>query len=181
MFYTMRKSTVRSRAAVLLLPTLLAVGACGDSGPTEPRIDQTAVLGTYTMTQLSFDPEGSLPASDILPLLAEAPTLNLTAANQVQILMRDPVTSLIVTINGTYQTTTTGVQIDFAENSQYAQLLLPVRIDLTFNQQAGTLSFSGTAPNGVGRAQLIALVPALANEQLFDPTPGVLALRFTKN
>jgi hypothetical protein len=176
----MRESTLCKRAAVLLLPALLLFGACDDGGPTEPRIDMSAVVGIYTMTQLSFDPQGSLPASDILIGLDEPPTLELTTSGQAQVLVRDPVTSLVVTINGNYQTTTTGVRIDFPEASQFTKLLLSSRMDLTFNEQAGTLSFSGTAPDGVSRAQLVALVPSLADEQLLDPTPGVLAVRFTR-
>ena len=177
----MTETTWRRRGVVLLLPMFLTLGACSEDTPTEPRLDVAAVAGTYTMTGLSFDPQGSLPATDILAELTQAPTLTLTTNRQVQILMRDPITTLVVTINGEFQTTTSGVRLEFGDQSSIDRLLLSTRQDLTFDQQTGTLSFSGSVPGGVDRTALIALVPSLEDEQLLDPTPGTLAVEFTRD
>lgn len=165
--------------AALLLPVALVIGACGES-TTEPRLEISAVAGTYTMTALRFDPQGSLPESNILPVLGDPPTLTLTSAGQAQVVMRDPVTTLVVTIQGTFQTTPTGVRVDFASQSAFRQLLLSARMEFAFSEQAGTLSFAANAPDGVSRARLVELVPALATEQLLDPTPGALTVTFTR-
>jgi hypothetical protein len=43
------------------------------------------------------------------------------------------------------------------------------------------LRFDAAAPDGVNRARLIELAPALANEQLLNPVPGDLAVIFTRS
>jgi hypothetical protein len=166
------------RTAGLLLAGL-AIAACNST--TEPTVETSLVVGTYAMTTLRFDPTGSLPEVNVLPALGEAPQLNLTAAGQAQIVFRDPVTTLVVTVNGTFRTTATGVRIEFPSESAYRQLLLSRRMDFNFSATAGTLTFAGDAPDGVQRARLIALVPAFAGEQLLDPTPGTLRVTFTRN
>ncbi len=132
------------------------------------------------MTALSFDPQGSLPNTAILQTLGETPQLTLTSDNAAQILFRDPVTTLFITVNGTFRTTADGVRIDFNANSQYRQLLLSRRMEFVFNGVANTLTFAADSPDGVDRARLIALVPAWANEQLLSPVPGALTVRFTR-
>lgn len=178
----MTKLTVQPRAVLCLLILLLALGGCDSrSSPTEPGLDVELVAGLYTMTELSFNPRGSLPPVDILAVLDEVPTLNLTPGGQAQIILRDPVTSLITPINGTHRTTARGVRIEFPNASEFRQLLLSPTLSLTLDAEAGTLSFAGTPQGGVSRERLIALVPSLAEEQLLDPTPGVLSLEFTRN
>jgi len=172
---------MRTRPAFLLLPLLLLAG-CGEDSVTEPpRLDVSVVSGMYSLTQLSFDPQGSLPAVDLLPALNQVPTLNLTTTLQTQIVVQDPVTSLVFTINGTYQTTEDGVRIQFPEGAGNQNLLLPSPLNLTYDQQAKTLTFSGAVQGGISRERLIQLVPALADEQLLDPVPGSLVIEFTKN
>ncbi len=163
---------------VLVLAGFLT--ACGeDETPMEPGLDVALVAGTYTMTALRFDPQGSLPENNLLALIPNAPQLNLTSGGQAQIVYRDPVTTLVVTIQGTFETTRTGVRIDFPSESGHAQLLLPDRVEFTFSEAAETVSFSSNA--SVSRARLIELVPTLANEQLLDPTPGLLTVTFTRD
>ena len=177
----MRRTNSRTRPAFLLLPLLLLAG-CGEDEITEPpRLDVSVVAGLYSLTQLSFDPQGSLPAADLLPALNTVPTLNLTTSLQAQILVQDPVTSLVFTINGTFQTTEDGIRLQFPEGSGNATLLLPSPLNLTFDEQAKTLTFSGAVQGGIPRDRLIELVPALAEEQLLDPVPGTLVVQFTKN
>jgi hypothetical protein len=174
-------SPIRSpggRAITLLLPLLLVPAACKST--TEPRLDTSLVVGTYTMTTLRFDPQGSLPDVDVLATLGETPQLSLTAAGQAQITFRDPVSTLVVVINGTYRTTATGVRLEFPSQSAYRDLLLSQRMDLTLSEAAGTLTFNANAPDGVQRARLIVLVPAFENEQLLDPVPGTLRVTFTR-
>jgi hypothetical protein len=163
-------------AAALLLPGL---AGCGDStGPD--GIDIDIVVGTYSLTTLRFDPQGSLPDIDVLPALATSGTqLILTSNGAMQIVHQDPTTGLFVTIQGTFKTSPDGVRLDFAENSQYAEMLLTRRMAFTHNAAAGTLVFDDDT-DGVSRTRLIALVPALATEQLLDPTPGRLRLTFTR-
>jgi len=166
-------------AAALLLSLTLPLVACQTSDVVGIEVGE--VTGTYTMTLLRFDPQGVLPESNVLPALGEAPQLNLTAAGQAQISYRDPVSTLLVTVPGTFVTTPTGVRITFANASAYPQLLLSQRMDFTFSAQARTLIFEGPAPDGVNRARLVQLVPTLAGEQLLDPTPGTLRVAFTRN
>jgi len=166
-------------AAALLLSLTLPLAACQTSDVVGIEVGE--VTGTYTMTVLRFDPQGVLPESNVLPALGEAPQLNLTAAGQAQISYRDPATTLLVTVPGTFVTTPTGVRISFANASPYPQLLLSQRTELTFTAASGTLGFDGPAPDGVNRARLVQLVPTLAGEQLLDPTPGTLRVAFTRN
>jgi hypothetical protein len=172
-----RKTTVFRGAA--FAAAFIGLAACGD-GPSEPGIEIALVTGQYTLTTLSFDPQGSLPDTNILPAIGTAPTLTLTADRNAQVVYRDPATNLFVTVNGTFRTTPFGVRLDFEAGSGYRQLLLSRRMDLDFNQNTGTLSFTGTAPDGVQRARLIALVPGFADEQLLDPVPGTLRVVFTR-
>jgi hypothetical protein len=170
--------TLGRLAAVFVL--LGAVVACEDSA-TEPMLEVGAVSGLYTMTVLRFDPDGSLQEQNLLPPTTNAAQLNLTAQEQAQIVWVNPATSLVVTVPGTYATTTTGVRVQFESGSPHAQLLLSKEMTFTYSADAGVLTFDGPAPDGVNRARLVELAPSLAGEQLLDPTPGRLRVTFTRN
>lgn len=163
----------RTTPAIALAALMLA--GCGDaSGPS-----RTEVAGTYLLTALTFDPQGTLPAVDILARLdGEAPRLVLAPAGEAQLVFEDPATGLITTTNGTYSTPQGAVRIDFGSNTAFRNVLLSRR--MTFDETtAGTLVFDALAPDGVDRARLIELVPEFANEQLLDPVPGQLTVVFT--
>lgn len=173
-----RRWTSRLGRHSLLALFLLAPAACGeDSTPT--GIDLSLVVGSYDLTALRFDPQGSLPETDILSVLGQDNVqLILTSARSAQVVYQDPLSGLFTTIAGSFRTTETGVRLEFAQNAPYRQLLLSRRIDLTLT--GTTLSFDAEAPDGVSRARLIELVPAFEGEQLLDPTPGRLVVTFTR-
>jgi hypothetical protein len=159
---------------------MLATGvlfACGDaSGPSRPE-----VAGSYLVTSLTFDPQGSLPAVDILTRLEGAvPRLVLAPAGEAQLVFEDPLTGLITTTNGAYSTPESGVRIDFGPNTAFRTVLLSRRMTFAVTVE-GTLEFDAPAPDGVDRARLIDLVPEFADEQLLDPVPGQLTVVFTRS
>lgn len=170
----------RLLCCLCLVPALLVATACGDS-PSEPDgIDITLVAGTWDLATLRFDPQGSLPDTDILPTLGQDNVqLILTTNRTAQIVYQDPISNLFTTIEGTFRTTEGGARIEFQSNAPYRQLLLSRRMEFTL---AGgtTLTFDAAAPDGVSRARLLELVPAFEGEQLLDPVPGTLRVTFTR-
>jgi hypothetical protein len=165
------------RRIQLGLVAILLTGCGGDSvGP--PRAE---VAGTYLLTELSFDPQGLLPEVDILPRLTGAvPRLVLAPAGEAQLVFEDPTTGLITVANGTYTTPASGVRVDFGTDLGYRSVLLS-RL-MTFDTAAGgVLTFQGPSPEGVSRQRLVELVPEYAGEQLLDPVPGQLTVRFTRS
>jgi hypothetical protein len=164
---------MRSVMTVLAAATLLG---CGDaSGPS-----RSEVAGTYFLTTLTFDPQGVLPAVDILARLeGDVPRLILAPAGEAQLVFEDPESGLITTTNGAYSTPEGGVRIDFGQNSGFRDVLLSRR--MTFSAASETiLTFDASAPDGVPRARLLELVPEFIGEQLLDPVPGQLTVTFTR-
>lgn len=162
------------------LAGVLVVSACGDDGPTEPNIDLSEVVGTWSLTELTFDPQGVLPETDVLTLLGTAPQLIVTPSRAAQLVYSDPVSGLFTTIPATVRTTPTGVRIDFDRNSGYAGLLLSRQMEFQLQQTGGNsvLTFDADSPDGVNRQRLVQLVPAWQNEQLLDPVPGQVRVTF---
>ncbi|MEQ9569751.1 MAG: hypothetical protein RLN75_06135 [Longimicrobiales bacterium] len=174
-----RPLRVRAFVFASLLGLLAGAGACGDSSTEPEGIDVALVVGTYDLSVLRFDPQGSLPATDLLGALGQDNVqLILTSGRTAQVVYQDPITDIFTTIAGTFRTTETGVRIDFASNSSYRELLFSRRME--FDLSGTTLTFDAEAPDGVQRARLIELVPAFEGEQLLDPTPGVLRVVFTR-
>lgn len=175
-----RRGDVGCWDGVLALVTLLTVGGCGDS-PSEPALSIDDIVGTYELTQLTFDPQGVLPETDILAALGTTPQLIVTSSRAAQILYEDPFTSLFTTIGATVRTTSEGLRIDFNNGSGYGGLLLSRRMAFQFTAATGSLSFDGDAPDGVSRQRLIQLVPGWSGEQLLNPVPGQLRVTFQKS
>jgi hypothetical protein len=165
------------RSIGLGLVAILLIG-CSDDAAGPPRSE---VAGTYFLTELAFDPQGSLPQVDILPrLTGDVPRLILAAGGEAQLVFENPATGLITVANGTYTTPASGVRVDFGTDTVYRNVLLS-RL-MTFDAStAGTLTFSGTSPDGVARPRLLQLVPEYAGEQLLDPVPGQLTVTFTRS
>lgn len=169
---------VARRRLLPMFALLVAVAACGDDSPTEPPgLELSLVVGTYDLTRLTFDPQGTLGNTDVVPTLGQDNVqLILTESRTAQVIFQDPITSLFTTLPGTFRTTEAGVRLEFASNAGFRQLLLSRRMDFTLT--GTTLSFDGEAPDGVSRDRLLELVPAFEGEQLLDPTPGVLGVSF---
>lgn len=164
--------------AVVLLTGLAAAGGCSDS-PTEPAglpLDQ--VVGSYALTTLAFDPQGSLPEANVRTTLgADNVRLILAENRSAQVVYQDPVSGLFTTITASFQTTETGVRVTFNSGSPYRQLLFSRQMEFVLS--GAVLTFGGESPDGVSRDRLIELVPAFDGEQLLDPTPGDLRVSFT--
>jgi hypothetical protein len=170
------------RIGVLAMAGLTVIACDDDDGPTEPRLDRADVAGVYTLTTFTFDPQGSLPAVDIKAGLGTTipSQMIVTADGRLQFLVQDAQSGLTITASGDYETTSSGIRIEFDDNGRYEDLLMSQRMELEFSETAGTLSFSGAAPDGVPRARLLAFAPQLQDEQLLDPTPGTMELTLTR-
>lgn len=169
------------RALALAAVAALATAACGDDSPTEPVLSGAQVAGTYQLSEIRFDPQGSLPEVDLLGRIElQNPALQLTSGGVAQLTFRDPETNLLVSVNGTYATTPSAVRVDFGQGNQYARLLLSQKMTLEFqSQQTTTLTFEDET-GSVGRARLLELVPEFEGEQLLDPVPGAFRVVFQK-
>ncbi|NIP78082.1 MAG: hypothetical protein GWM90_02300 [Gemmatimonadetes bacterium] len=180
----MKTDRAGGRWARWLASGLLALSAgCGDGdGVAGPTVDLDLVAGLYEIQTLTFDPQGSAPAADVLSALEAAgtsPTLNIGRTGNFQLFFRDPVSGDIRTVDGDVEGTAEGVELAFATRADAALFLFPQRLPLAFDGEAGTLFYSG--PAEVNRARLQLLFPELyADEQLFDPTPGVLTAGFQR-
>jgi hypothetical protein len=157
----------------LLLLAAVLLGCEGDD-PSAPEID---VRGNYTLTELTFDPQGSLPQIDLRTRISGSlPRLVLVTAGRAQLVFEEPTTGLVTTANANYAITSAGgVRVDFEEaGSLYRGTFLSRNMTFAYDSIQRSLTFSGTSPDGVDRARLIALAPELQGEQLFDPVPGTL-------
>lgn len=178
-------STHRGRVRPFLSVLALAAGltaqsGCGSDSSSPTGLDIQDLVGTYSMTRLAFDPQGTLPEANVLAALGTTPELILTADKQGQIVFQDPISGLFTTISGTTKATKTGLRITFSGNSVYADLLLSRTMEFSYSEAAGTLAFDDESPDGVRRQKLTRLIPAWASEQLFDPVPGRLRVTFLK-
>lgn len=156
-----------------LLAAALLVG-CGDSEPLAPNLD---VRGNYTLAEMSFDPQGTLPNMDLLARVTTTiPRLVLVSDGRAQLIFEDPSTGLVSTADASYSITRDGgVRVDFGDNSSLQRgTFLSRRMTFTYDEAARALTFAGTSPDGVDRQRLLALVPEWSQEQLFDPVPGTL-------
>lgn len=162
--------------ATVLVAAVMA-GCGGDpAGPSRGE-----VAGTYALSALVFDPQGVLPAVDVMERLAgQPPRLVLAPGGEAQLVFEDPATGLITTSNGNYSTPAAAVRIDFGPGTAYRTILLSRRMTFTDDGE-GTLTFDAAAPDGVDRQRLIQLVPEFQDEQLLDPVPGQLTVVFTRN
>ena len=168
----------RVGAALVAVPLVLGVVACDDDGPSGPRLTLEAVAGLYDPTELTFDPQGSAGAGDVLAQIqATQPQLVISTTGGFQIAFLDPVTGFIRTPGGIAEPTQEGVRLVFNNQSDADLLLLPRTLDLVHDEVAGTLTFSGAV--SVPRSRLMALFPEQYAEEAFqDPTPGTLIVTF---
>lgn len=171
---------MQRRLSLLGLLFLAALTACGSNkSTTGPTLDPALVEGLYAPTALSFDPQGSLPVVSLLDSISQQiqPELWVGTKGGFEFLFFNSQSRLPDVANGTYSMLENGVRLNFQNLSDAEKLLLPQQLDLTFDQNAGTLSFNGTiqAP----RTRLFQLVPEWQNEPLTDPVPGTLVVEFT--
>jgi hypothetical protein len=169
------------RSVGALLVVLSLVG-CGDDDLTGSNtLDPDLVRGTYDPTTLSFDVAGSVFGEyDILAALDRDPSthfLVLSNDGTAQLAFLNPTSGQLEPANGTYRMLEDGVRIEFNNAGQPGLLLLPQILELTYDEETGTLT--NRSEVAVGLARLISLVPELDGEPLSDPVPGVLAVVFT--
>lgn len=166
--------------ALMLTAVIATTGCSDDKDPFEPGQDVEHVAGVYDIRTLTFDPNGSLEEKDIAARLDPniPPQLVIGLDRTFQIAFIDPVTRRIDTVEGTLQVLTGGVRLNFATLDGAQRILLPRRLDLELDQEAGTLSFTGDVD--VSLARLIELVPEFEEEQLRDPVRGTLTVKFTR-
>lgn len=157
----------------LLAAALLS--ACDSaSDPATPQLD---VRGSYSLTSLTFDPQGTLPAVDLRArITGSIPRLVLVNDGRAQLIYEDQSTGLVTTADASYSITRTGaVTISFDEGStMYRGSFLSRRMTFTYDAAQRSLTFAGASPDGIDRQRLVAIVPEWADEQLFDPVPGTL-------
>ncbi len=170
------------RKGILIAALLVwgAVSGCGGREPAGPTIDRSAVAGIYHLTALSFDPQGSLPKTDILGRLAPAdrPELAISRTdNRFRLAFRDPGTGLPELVEGTYTLLDDHIRLNFKKSADARSILLPQRLELDFDKVTMTLSY--LANTDVSLARLRELVPEFRNEQLPDPVFGELTVVFT--
>ncbi|MFW6040171.1 MAG: hypothetical protein ACOC9N_03755 [Gemmatimonadota bacterium] len=163
--------------AAVLVGALAA--ACGDD-PTEPAAtcDGTAA-GVYDPTTLAFDVNGNLPERDILARIDPAlvPRLVVDRVGGFQLVFLDPETGGATLADGVCRTIEDGIELTFDDPASAQRILLPSRLPLEYDADAGILSFQGAV--SVSRERLRALVPEFAGEPLSDPVPGRLTVIFT--
>lgn len=172
---------MKAKRWLVLGLTAVALAACDDDGSfTAPVIDLEVVAGLYDVGTITFDPQGSAPAADVLAALEAAgtsPTLNIGLTGAFQLFFRDPVSGNIQTLSGTVEPTQEGVRLVFQSQAAADLFLFPRTLPLELDETTGALSFAGSAE--VSRTRLQQLYPELyAEEQLFDPTPGFLSVVF---
>ena len=169
------------KALPFLLAAAVVCGCDGDSDPTAPDID---VRGNYSLTELAFDPQGSLPAMDLLARIAETtiPRLVLATSGRAQLVAEDPSTGLITTADASYAVLdSTHVRVTFAEASTSHEVsFLSRRMTFTYDPATRTLTFAAASPDGITRSRLLQAVPEWQQEQLLDPVPGTLHVTFRR-
>lgn len=166
-------------ATALTLPVVML--ACGDDEtPVEPEFELDELYGIYELEVLRFDPQGTLPAVDVLARadFSEDPELEVVQGGQAQLLWRRS-GGLLEVVGANWRLTTTGIRLTLADPGKVGTILLPRELELELSVIARTLSFSGSV-SGPSRTQLLALVPEWEQEQLLDPTPGSLTVRFRR-
>jgi len=169
-----------------LLFCAAGLAACGDDGgPTgsnDPDLTRADVAGQYEMTVLTFDPQGSgLAEEDLLARVdfAHVPEL-IVAANEdsLQLVFRIE-GSLLRIVPGTYDLGDDGITAELDNATVPGELLLPQDIAYLFDEEGGTLHFSGTIQ--ADTARLFELVPEWSGEPVTDPLPGTLTVTFTRD
>lgn len=163
---------------------LFGLFGCDGDGPTSSQtLPRDTVAGIYTLTELSFDPQGSLPEVDILPRLDPAFLPELVVgrtSNVFQLIFRDPVTGNFRTVDGTMTVLRSGIRIDFpAGDTIAAKLLFPGSMTFEFQDTADVQLLFDRDDVSVQLPRLRELVPEFADEPLTDPVPGRLQATFT--
>lgn len=158
--------------------------ACGDDGPTAPPVlDLQEVQGLYETLTITFDPQGSAPAGDVLAALEESgqsPTLNIGSTGNFQLFYRDPVTGDVDQAEGTVTARSDGLDLVFASQAEADQFVFPLQLPLDYDAESESLSFSGSTSASTER--LMELFPELyADEPWTSATiPGTLTVGFQR-
>lgn len=174
----MKTRTYLRFGSVLAVLVMLGAGCSDSVAPNVPRED---VVGSYELSGLSFDPQGSLPEVDLAARIAglgrPPATLILMSTGQLQLIFQDPGSAQFRLVEGSFRTTPEGAIIEFGSNTQYRTLILSARMSFV-RQDDGALLFEGSAPDGARRQPLLTLVPEWQDEPTIDPMPGSLQVVF---
>lgn len=175
---------MQPRHSRLIALSLFALVACGgDDDPAAPdTLPRETVAGIYTLTELSFDPQGSLEEKDLLPRLDPGFLPELVVArtsNTFQLAFRNPTSGTIQTVDGLLTLLESGVRLDFPVADTIAsKLLFPGRMTFVYEEEPEPqLVFDQGV--SVPLARLRELVPEFADEPLASPVPGRLQVTFT--
>ena len=161
------------------------LGACGDDDPSEPDdpdLTRADVAGSYEMTSLTFDPQGSLPLVDLLARLDAANLPELVIASNedsLQLVFRDPTGGLVRTVPGGYELHDESIEIEFESGIEPAKLLLPAELHFAFDGETEILSTARLTSADTTR--LFVLVPEWSGEPVTNPLPGTLNVTFQRN
>ena len=166
-----------------LLGAAVALGGCDDESPLDVGLGPDDVAGVYDITEMSFDPDGSVPGVDILERIDDGditPRLTIYRGNdRFQIAYNTPEDPPgIGIIEGEYEVIADGVRLTFDSELDANKLILPVRLDLAYFGLDGVLSFDGSV--NVNLDSLVELVPEYEEEQFPDPVRGRLVIKFTR-
>lgn len=171
---------MRNKALLTLaLAVCGAFAGCTEKDPTGPVQDYSQVSGVYHLEALSFDPQGSLPKTDLISRLAirDRPELYLGKDGLFDALTRDQELGRPVLVEGTYSYKNGEVQLNFKKMADAEQFFLPQKVSFVFDKTAMTLSYH--ANTGVSLKRLRQVVPEFRTEQLPDPVVGELVVVFT--
>lgn len=159
-----------------LLAAML-VGCGGDpAGPSRPEL-----AGTFTLSELRFDPQGVLPEVDIRARMDLTDVhLVLVPDGRAQLRYIDGDTGLLTAVEAAWSSPAGGVRVHFRAGPALRATLLSPRMTFDLAPDPDVLIFDGDAPDGVDRQRLVELVPEWAGEQLLDPVPGRLLVELTR-
>lgn len=178
----MRRLLRRSTLALALLP---ALAACGDDGPSTPRLTADQVAGQYASCALTFTPDGGTIAPvDIRDAVFElgnptfVPRIAVDANRTFALQYYQKGTTRLGEQVGTYSLSTNSLQATFTDaNKAKTELLLPQRVTLNYTASPKRLTIASGETYTVTRADY-ARLKGVAETNLPSTISGSLSGSF---